>query len=239
MFRLAAPILAAVLFVQLSAPQREGVDAYRAALAAFEARKAGAKLEELFGCARDVKHALLESADSASTLEALTPEAFAQLQRDLRGLVVNREETLIVEADAGFFVRLAEQFGTAADRRFFSAYKATYPDSVWAVYIEQQTDYSGCTAFGSGKLVESSRLWSEVERELSGQYHDYAHGEWLKISHELATSTCACGDRSRVERELQQYLDAFPDAPDGSAIALRLRELKEGRSNIRLQCISG
>jgi len=239
MFRLAAAILAVVIFAQLSASQREAVDTYRAALVALEARKAGATLEGLFGSARDVKHALLESADNASALEALTPEAFAQLQRDLRGLAVNREETLTVEPDAGFFLRLAEQFGTAADRRFFSAYKATYPDSVWAVYIEQQTDYSGCTAFGSGKLVETWRLWSQVERQLPGQYHDYAHGEWLKVSHELATSTCACGDRSSVERELQQYLDGFPDAPGRSAIALRLRDLKEGRSNIRLQCISG
>jgi hypothetical protein len=235
----AAAILAAVLFAQLSASQREAVDAYRAALAALEARKAGATLEDVFGSARAASHALLESADSASALEGLTPDAFAQLQRDLRGLVVNREETLILEPDAAFFLRLAEQFGTAADRRFFSAYKATYPDSVWAVYIEQQTDYSGCTAFGSGTLVETWRLWSEVERELPGQYHDYAHGEGLKVSHELATSTCACGDRSSVERELRQYLDAFPEAPGRSEIALRLRELKEGRSNIRPRCISG
>ena len=239
MTRFAAAILAAAFFAQLSASQREAVDAYRAALAALEARKAGATLEEVLGRARAARRALIESADNASALEGLTPDAFAQLQRDLRGLVVNREETLIVEPDAAFFLRLAEHFGTAADRRFFSAYKATYPESVWAVYIEQQTDYSGCTVFGSGKLVEAWRLWSEVERELPGHYHDYAHAEWLKVSHELATSTCACGDRPSVERELQQFLDAFPDAPDRSVIASRLRELKEGRSNIRLQCKSG
>ena len=239
MTRFAAAILAAVFFAQLSASQREAVDAYRVGLAALEARKAGVTLEDVFDRARAASHALIESADNPSAFEGLTPDAFAQLQRDLRGLVVNREETLIVQPDADFFVSLAERVGTPTDRRFFSAYKSTYADSVWPMYIEQQTDYSGCTVFGSGKLVEAWRLWSEVERELPGRYHDYAHAEWLKVSHELATSTCACGDRSSVERELRQFLDAFPDAPDRSVIASRLRELKEGRSNIRLQCTSG
>jgi hypothetical protein len=238
MMRFAAAILAAVFFAQLSPSQREAVDAYRAALAALEARKAGATLEKVFGRALAVHDALLASADNSS-LEGLTPDAFAQLQRDLRGLVVNREETLIVQPDADFFLSLAERVGTPADRRFFSAYKRTYANSVWPMYVEQQTDYSGCTRFGEGMLVGAYRLWLDVLRELPGAYNAPAELEWLKVEHELATSTCACGDRSSVERELQQFLDDFPAAPVRSVVAQRLREIKEGRSNIRLQCISG
>jgi hypothetical protein len=232
--------LTAAFFLQLSTAEREAVDAYRAALAAVEAREQGATLEDVFQRARGVRDALLTSATGTpSALERLTPDAFAQLQRDLRGLVVNREEVLIVEPDAGFLLALAEKFGTPADRRFFSAYKATYPESVWPVYVEQQTDYSGCTAFGSGKLVDTYRLWAEVERELSGAYNTHARAERLKVESELATSTCACGDGPSVERELQQYVDAISASAATPAIAARLREIKEGRSNIRLRCISG
>jgi hypothetical protein len=71
-----------------------------------------------------------------------------------------REEVVFVEPDADYFVTLARAHGDAADRAFFSALKVTYPDSVWPVYVEQQTDAGGCTRFGSGALVEAYRSWS-------------------------------------------------------------------------------
>jgi hypothetical protein len=230
----------AIFVVQLSPSQRDAVDEYRMALTAVESRATGATIEDIFGKARVVGDALQEPVgDGRSTLESLTPQAFEELQKTLRGLIVNRDEVILVRPDADFFVALAAKYGTAEDRRFFAAYKTTYPDSVWPVYVQQQTDYSGCTAFGDGKLVAMYRLWSRFHRDVPGNYSDDAHAEWRRVGSELTTSTCACGDRSSVERELQQFLDAFPGAPGTSTIASRLRELKEGRSAIRLNCSSG
>jgi hypothetical protein len=226
--------------MQLTAAERTAVDAYPSALAAVESRAAGSSVEAVFDRAAKVHDAMLAAgADGSSALERLTADAFAALQRDLRGLIVNREETLIVQPDADFFVALAGNFGTAVDRQFFSAYKSTYPDSVWPVYVEQQTDYSGCTAFGAARLVTSYRIWSDFRRQQPRAYRAAAEQELGRVVHELALSTCACGDRPAVERELQQFLDAFPGASAAPSVASRLRELKEGRSNIRLHCVSG
>jgi hypothetical protein len=68
----------------------------------------------------------------------------------MKGFVVNREETVFVQPDTNFWVTLAGSKGQNADQQFFQLQKKTYPDSVWPAYVQQQTDYSGCTDFQDG-----------------------------------------------------------------------------------------
>jgi len=233
-------LLGAICLAQMTTADRAAVDQYRSALAAVERRADGSAIETILAKADDVREVLQRpKADGGSLLESLPADAFARLTRELRGLIVNREEVLIVRPDADFFVGLATAYGSDADRRFFSAYKATYPDSVWPTYVEQQTDYSGCTAFGEGKLVEAYRLWSEFRRTTPASYAAAAAAELDRVSHELTASTCACGDRSTVDRELDEFLRAFPASPASAAVAARLQDLREGRSKMRAPCVSG
>lgn len=80
-------------------------------------------------------------------LESLSDEEFKQLARDLPGTVINREEVVFVEPDPDYFTKLAAARGDGADRAFFSALKATYPELVWPVYaaISAKLSVSACS----------------------------------------------------------------------------------------------
>jgi hypothetical protein len=146
---------------------------------------------------------------------------------------------VFVVPDPDYFVRFAAAHGEDADRAFFRALKATYPDGVRAVYVEQQTDYSGCTRFGGLSLVDTYRAWTEFEKKFPNRYTSAAKAELNAVLHELTQSTCACGDIRAVETELQRFLNAFPQSPVRLDIERRLQALRAGTSNIRVQCVSG
>jgi hypothetical protein len=172
-------------------------------------------------------------------LESLSDRDFQQLQRDLPGAIVNREEVVFVEPNFEYFVKLAASRGDTADRSFFAALKETYPESIWPSYIEQQTDYSGCTAFGSGKLVEAYRVWSQFQSDFPNRYASAVRRELDRIGHELADSTCACGDLTSIRSELQRFIELFPKSSIRARVEERLNLLTLGKSGIRVRCISG
>jgi hypothetical protein len=168
-------------------------------------------------------------------LAALTRAEFAKLERDLPGVLIGREVALFVEPDPEFFLKLAEQYGDAADRAFFTAYRETYPDSLWPSYIQQQTDEAGCTDFGGDLLVDAYRRWSDFSRNFPGRYEDRSR-EQLDLVGDRLQSTCACGDAASVEQELQQFVLTFPHASISGAIGDRLQAIRAGRSRIRFDC---
>jgi hypothetical protein len=172
-------------------------------------------------------------------LESLPDEEFQRLARDLPGAIVNREEVVFVEPDPDYFTKLAAARGDGADRAFFSALKTTYPKSVWPVYVEQQTDYSGCTRFGSMTLVETYRAWSDFQRKFPGRYAAGAKKETDAVIERLTTSTCACGDLVSVEEELQRFLRSFPTSSARARVDQRLQALRARRSDIRANCVAG
>jgi hypothetical protein len=172
-------------------------------------------------------------------LESLPDAEFERLARDLPGVVLNRDETIFVEPDPHFFVKLATARGDAADRSFFAALRTTYPTPGWPAYLEQQTDYSGCTRFGTGTLVDAYAVWSEFRRRFPGRYVSAAAAEADRVDKELTESTCACGDRASVQREIDLLLRRFPAAPLPTRLLERLQALRSGRSGIRVRCQSG
>ena len=98
--------------------------------------------------------------DGDTALESLSADAFTRLTVELKGAVINREEVVLVEPDVDYFQALAAARGDDADRAFFAALKATYPSSVWPVYVDQKTDFGGCTRFGSMSLVGTYTRWT-------------------------------------------------------------------------------
>jgi hypothetical protein len=122
-------------------------------------------------------------------------EEFRPLAR-LPGAIVSRDEVVLVEPDPDYFVRLAASRGDRADRAFASALKRTYPQSVWPVYNERQTDYSGCTRFGSLTLVDAYRVWTAFQHTFPGRYVDPVAKDVDAVVRELTTSTCAWNSTS-------------------------------------------
>ncbi len=141
--------------------------------------------------------------------------------------------------DVDYFMTLAAARGDGADRAYCAALKATYPKSVWPVYVDQQTDFSGCIRFGSMSLVDTYRVWSDFQRKFPGRYATGARKEIDAAIEDLTESTCACGAKAAVEQELQRFLRDFPTSSIRVKIDQRLEALRTGPSDIRLNCHGG
>jgi hypothetical protein len=224
---------------QLSTSDQAAVDGYRSAIRLAESGRSSRGIETAFSALVPMREALMQVRNGQHVLESLPDEEFQRLGRDLPGAIVNREEVVFVEPDPDYFTKLAAARGDGADRAFFSALKATYPESVWPVYVEQQTDYSGCTRFGSMTLVETYRAWFDFQRKFPGRYAAGAKKETDAVVEHLTTSTCACGDSASVEREFQRFLRRFPISSARAKVGQRLQALRARRSDIRASCVAG
>jgi hypothetical protein len=235
-----ALLMASTASTQMPDSVRAAAQAYRQAIAALEAHRNGQRVEPAFNALTKVRASLMMvGADKRTVLESLSDDEFARLEHELPGVLMNREETVFVEADPDFFVQLAVGHGDAVDREFFAALKATYPESVWPVYVEQQTDYSGCTRYGSGTLVKTFRTWSQFQARFPRRYIAAVQGEVERISEALIGSTCACGNRASIEQELTQFLQTYRAARLAGAVAARLQAIQAGTTEIRVNCQSG
>ena len=208
----------AFLLAQLSTSDRAAVERYRSAIKSAESGASPRALEAAFAAIGPVNQGLTQK------LESLSGDEFKRLEQELPGLLVNREEIVFIKPDVEYF---------------FAALKATYPESVWPAYVEQQTDYAGCTRFGSMSLVETYRVWSEFQRKYPDRYRAAANDEASAVLRELTVSTCACGDAGAIERELDQFLRAFPASAARARVEERLQALRGRRSDIRTSCIAG
>jgi hypothetical protein len=215
------------------------VDACRTALQTLKSRQRGASVEVTFAAAVAVRRALLERHGDSTVIEDLSERDYAKITHDLVGMVVSREEVLLAEPDAKIFLSLARQYGGAADVAFFKEYLATFPDSVWPVYVEQQTDVTACTRFGAGALVRRYEGWGAFRLKYPTSYVTAAAERLSHIETAIAESTCACGSKKEVLRELQEFVVKFPSAPVAAKVRSRVRELKTSSSTMRFNCSSG
>ena len=222
-------------------PVREGIDAYTKAVATAESAAAPGSIESALAAIDDLRDVLLARVPDGtlSVLESLPEVDFARLEA-LPGVFVQRIEVLVVKPVPSFFAALAARAGDEADLRFASALSGAYRNAKWPTYIEPQTDYSGCTAFGKGKLLEAYRLWSAMERDFPDRYVTAVSRERGQVQRNITRSTCACGDAVAVVREFEQIAATLdPADPIVAAVEERLSAVKEERSNIRFGCVSG
>ena len=227
-----------VLSAQLNFADRTVVDAYRTAIKRAESSNQLREIEAAFKAVTPLRDMLLAKRNGKTVLESL-PEADFQVLASLPGAAIGRNEILYVEPEVDYFMKAATARGESVDRTFFSALRATRPDSVWPVFVERQTDYSGCVRFGNMALIDAYRAWSEFPRQFPGRYADGAKRELDAVVKELTSSTCVCGDAASVELELKRFLADFPPSPVRTQVDQRLRAVQEGRSNLKFKCVSG
>jgi hypothetical protein len=207
---------------------------YRVAVIAAESRRPNA-IERAFDAVSTVRDTLLQG----SVLQSLSDDAFAQLVSQLRGVIINRREMQFVVPDLAYYVRLADTRGDTGDKAFFAALKATYPNSVWPVYLQRQTDAGGCARFGTLSLVESYGVWSQFKQRFPTRYDVAATDEIEAIFELLTDGNCACGTTAEVERELVEFNKRFPASAVRSEIDARLRDIRGGQAGIRTSCRAG
>jgi hypothetical protein len=215
----------------------QAIRAYRIAIQAAETTHQRRAIERAFTALGTLRETLTRVGDDHKTaLESLPAAQLAVLRSDLRGVLLERDEAVFVEPDCPYFAALAEARGDAADRAFFSALSATYPASVWPVYVNQQTDLGGCVRFGSLSLVDTYGTWSAFRRRYPARYSAAAGREADAVALQLALSTCACDSVPDVERELEEFIQRFPRSPVRPAMEQRLNDLRAGRTTIAPHC---
>ena len=219
------------------------IDDYGAMYEQLEYRRTS--VERFFVQAQQVRAALLASeSDKGTVLERLTNPAFNKLEQKvaLLGMVMNREESgiIFVDIDPLFFITTSRQFGTQADAEFFELYRETFPhDYIWPAWMQQQTDYSGCTKFEAHIMVDLYNGWTLYRSRFPADYTDKV-GEIIgNLEGQFTGSTCACGDRESVIAELKSFLDRFSTSSIAGSVERRLTGLEDRHSPIRPHCISG
>jgi hypothetical protein len=215
---------------------------YAAALNDVLLRPGHAPIESLYEAGMRAVHALAAptSNDTESVLGGLDEATYARVRLQMQGLTMWREEGEAVFLDPAFFLSLARSRGDAADTAFFDALGSTYgAGSPFPVYLDQQTDYSGCTDFGSGRLVATFAVWQAFVTRYPRRYAAWANDELRKIEDEVTSSICACGEQESVLKELREFVKCFPRAPVTPRVRERLETIQSGAGGIRYHCVSG
>jgi len=239
---LKAPALA-ILAVALALPGRplaaEGkallqrIAAYGRELSRIEASAAPVSLEPLLERGNKL------AAKLRPLIEELPAGEYEQVQRDMKGFVVSRDEVILAEPDTRFFSALARKVGRDGDRAYFDFMLKVAPEGYWPIYVVRQTDVGGCTDYGTGTLSKlyaegtatASRLGRTYRREVEKTLED--------IATRLTAGTCACGDLGSVVEELQTFLETSPDATPAAAVRTRLAAIKRGERIMTTECVGG
>ena len=195
-------------------------------------------VEQLFAlataAAKEIEQEIVKR-DETGTQGAAAREAPAQMD----GLVISTEEALFAKPAPNFFLALAKKKGRPVDRDFFELLMKTRPDGAWPVYVEQQTDATGCTRFENPDLVSIYKGWLEFQKRSPTAYQAQVTVELRDLENQLLTSTCACANRTSVIKGLQRIIAAFPNAPMSEGIKKRLEKIRAGTLTIRFRCTSG
>jgi len=205
---------------------------YSFALRKFEKQNTGGNIAAVYRKGKIV-------ADKLDELENLSAADYASVEKKMRGFVVNRDEIIFVKPDVGFFMKLSKRRGTKADIAFFKFLGELRPESVWVAYIQQQTDYSGCTIYGKGILTRLYGKAKQFRQQYPSAYVADIKEEIENMKSELTMDTCACGDRNSVIKEFQLFIKTFPADKITPIVRKRLKEVQSRKSAFRFNCMSG
>lgn len=170
------------------------------------------------------------------TIEDLSDADYDSLCTRLRGMALNRSETVFAEADSATFLPLARAKGLPADRGFMVSYFATRP-MAWPAYVVQETDFSGCNDYGSGAMVDIYARWRRFRAEHAGSYERASLEQWQELRRLFRDPGNPCGGPGSVLRELALFLDRFADEDIAPEIRDSMTAIREGRSAIRFPAI--
>lgn len=157
----------------------------------------------------------------------------------VEGLLISTEEALFAKPSPQFFADLARRKGRPVDRTFFELLVKTRPDGIWPLYIEQQTDVTGCTRFENPELVSVYKGWVGFQKRFPEPYNAQVRTELRDLEDEILTSTCACGARAATIEGLKSLANAFPGTAIALGIEKRLQTIQAGKAQLRFNCLSG
>lgn len=176
--------------------------------------------------------------DKWEELEALNENEYLRLKIKMKGFFINREEVLFIEPDLKFFEKQSRQYGLSSDVAFFKLMQRIKPDSVWAAYIEQQTDVTGCTKYGSGLLTKLYGDLLSFKKAYPKKYVADINNEIDEIVASFSVGGCACGDFESVLKEFRLFIKLYPRDRNTPKIRKNLTQINK-QGEFRTNCHSG
>jgi len=211
---------------------------YRAALEKLQ-RGGKAEVEPVFRLGLAAARQLQEELAQHDAAPATDPKV-APVDTKLEGFAVSTEEVLYAVPKPDFFLELARKRGTPVDVAFFENLQRTFAHHpAWPVFIEQQTDYSGCTLYNAPELITVYRGWTEFAAKHPKAYAEEVAKELTRLQETMTQDGCACGKAADVTAGLEAFLRAFPKAPIADKVKARLEALRAGKSDFKFECHSG
>lgn len=204
---------------------------YSVALRRYQKQKGRVSVERLVRKGKYV-------AEKLDEIEALSEADYSLLERKMKGFTINRQEILFIEPVSKFFLNLSRKQGTATDIAYFTLMRKITPDDVWAAYIQQQTDVTGCTIYGNGLLT---RLYGQIlsfRRAYPKSFMKELNDERDGILEAFSESSCSCGDMKGVLNEFRLFIRTYPKDKNTPKIKMSLARLKKHR-DFRFNCHSG
>lgn len=234
--QLAGWVLLAVVGAGGAKGSMPAVARYEAALSKARAQPR-VNVEELYGLA------LGAGAEVLRDLVKVTEAQFAGRDAKpavtaVQGLTLSWENVLYAEPQPKFFAALAREKGRPVDQAFFERLAATKPEGTWPVYIEQQTDDSGCVRYEARVVAPVYRGWLEFKQRFPKAYARAVAQELERAEHALA-GTCACGKAKDVEAGLAELAKTLAGTKAGAIAKQQLEALRAGTSELRLECQAG
>lgn len=212
---------------------------YLAELARVESAPVPQSLETLLRKAEAVQSALMTiegGAGSDSVLERYEDREFAELQRQLRGLHLQRGLEVFVQPLPDFFLDLATRKGRPADQAFFRLYRDYWGTQLFPVYMEPRATIMGCVKYGDGLLNRLHRDWAGFHTRFPTDYAAEATQMVRDFEEIFELGTCACGDRDSVIRELREFTRSQPHNPATPAATRRWQELDSRQERLPHNC---
>lgn len=206
-------------------------DQYSTVLRRFQTQKKNLSIERVIRKGKSV-------AEKYDELEALTDAEYAALEKKMKGYLINREEVLIIKPDLRFFSDLSQRKGTNSDVAYFSLMREIRPDSVWAAYLEQQTDVTGCTIYGRGFFAKFYRKLLKFKSAYPRSFVSDINEEITDLLQHFVDGTCACGTAAGVQKELRLFVRMFPKDKNTPRVKKKLIEIATKR-DFRFNCLSG
>jgi hypothetical protein len=211
-------------------------------LAALEKLKGANKgqVEPVFHLGLAAAKKLQQQISERDMAPASDPKSKMPVDTKLEGFSVSTEEVLYAVPEPAYFLELARKKGTPVDIAFFENLQRTFAHHpAWPVFIEQQTDYSGCTLYHSPDLIAVYRGWSEFAAKYPKAYKEEVAKELQRIHTAMTGDGCACEKPEGVTAGFEAFLQAFPKAPIADKVKARLEALRAGKGDFRFECHSG
>jgi hypothetical protein len=193
---------------------------YSAAFKKFQSQKGRRSIEPL------IKKGTLVS-DKLEDIESLDEGEYAKLKSRMKGYAVNSEEILFIEPDVDYFVKLANKRGTKTDIAFFAFLKRLKPDSVWPAYIEQETDFGGCTRYGNGLSTGLYKKAIQFRKTFPTSYAGDVKKAVEDIIQNFKENPYTCSSRADILKEYRLFIKTFPKDRNTPAVRAALKTVEK------------